>query len=122
MTWTVEAQGCDQHILPLNDLVEHVASDDCICGPAVQLEDIGRMVVHHSLDGREAEEYNPEAPPASTLARLTIELDTTGDALVRVTAGDMMPAPGYEELAAIMDTLGAWWDEVSEDYAAGGGL
>lgn len=47
------------HVVPLNDLVEHVTdSDDCVCGPRsdpVECEDgsLGWVVVHHSLDGRE---------------------------------------------------------------------
>lgn len=49
------------HIVPLNDLVEHDTEGDCVCVPEarpVTREDgsVGWMVVHHSLDGREASE------------------------------------------------------------------
>ena len=44
----------DVHVLPVDDLIEHDETEDlCICGPTVTLEPGGRMVVHHSLDGRE---------------------------------------------------------------------
>lgn len=50
-----------QHVVPVNDLVEHdssTASGECVCGPRVEAvfrEDgsNGWVIVHHSLDGRE---------------------------------------------------------------------
>lgn len=53
--------GTDVHVLPVADVVEHPMSDDCVCDPtteAVQRADgsYGWIVVHHSLDGREATE------------------------------------------------------------------
>lgn len=52
--------GQTVHVLPVNDLIEH-EDDDCICGPtteAVPCDDgsFGWVVVHASLDGREAQE------------------------------------------------------------------
>lgn len=53
--------GATMHIMPRGDLIEHDAADECVCGPSVE----GRpdeegsyrwLVVHHSLDGREADE------------------------------------------------------------------
>lgn len=50
------------HVFPVNDFVEHdTEGDDCICGTTtepVPAEDgsMGWIVVHHSLDGREARE------------------------------------------------------------------
>ncbi|MFJ2961179.1 hypothetical protein ACIPIC_02580 [Streptomyces collinus] len=49
------------HVVPLGDAVEHVAEDDCVCGPMVKpiaRDDgsIGWLMIHHSLDGREADE------------------------------------------------------------------
>lgn len=46
------------HVMPADDLIEHVDSDSCTCGPRVapvEREDgsIGWVVTHHSLDGRE---------------------------------------------------------------------
>lgn len=54
-------QGTDVHVRPLGDLVAHPMSVDCVCGPTtepVQRQDgsYGWVVVHHSLDGREASE------------------------------------------------------------------
>lgn len=58
-----ESLGTDNgaHVRPLNDVVEHPASEDCVCGPRVEPvpRDDGSMawlVVHHSLDGRELTE------------------------------------------------------------------
>ena len=50
------------HVVPVNDLIEHDDSgDDCVCG--VRIEPVpaddgsmGWVLVHHSLDGREAHE------------------------------------------------------------------
>lgn len=48
------------HVFPTRDLVEHdTTGDDCACGPETQpvtRDDgsIGWLIVHHSLDGREA--------------------------------------------------------------------
>lgn len=46
------------HVVPLGDLVEHMADDDCVCGPTtrpVERDDgsVGWLMVHASLDGRE---------------------------------------------------------------------
>lgn len=48
----------DVHTIPVNDLVEHEASEDCVCGPElepVERDDgsMGWLAIHHSLDGRE---------------------------------------------------------------------
>lgn len=47
------------HVVPVDDLIEHVTFGDCPCGPdtrPVQRDDgsLGWGKVHHSLDGREA--------------------------------------------------------------------
>lgn len=47
------------HVLPLNDLIEHDESEDCVCGPECEMviaEDgsiAGWLYSHASLDGRE---------------------------------------------------------------------
>ena len=46
------------HVEPVNDLVEHMDFDDCVCGPTVEpvpRDDgsMGWLVIHHALDGRE---------------------------------------------------------------------
>ena len=51
-------------VLPVNDVLEHDQTLDCICGPDVEWIDpetgdtypSGPFVLHHSLDGREAKE------------------------------------------------------------------
>lgn len=55
------------HVIPVNDLVDHEADDDCICGPAadpVKRGDgsIGWVMLHHSLDGREYRERGQQLP------------------------------------------------------------
>ena len=52
------------HVYPVADLIDHdITTDDpdCICGPTTEpreMDDggIGWVIVHHSLDGREANE------------------------------------------------------------------
>jgi hypothetical protein len=50
------------HTYPVGDLTEHdTDGGDCVCGPTtepVKREDgsIGWHIIHHSLDGREANE------------------------------------------------------------------
>lgn len=49
------------HVMPLNDVVEHEESEDCLCGPSIEAvfrEDgsNGWLIIHHSLDGRELHE------------------------------------------------------------------
>lgn len=51
------------HVYPIDDLVEHdTETDDCVCGPDSLrvIRDDGAdawVIVHHSLDGREAHEH-----------------------------------------------------------------
>lgn len=44
------------HVVPVDDLVDHDLNDDCVCGPTITFEEGAPVVVHHSLDGREATE------------------------------------------------------------------
>jgi hypothetical protein len=46
------------HAVPVNDLIEHDTEnfDECICGPDIEYVEDGKIVVHHSLDGREKNE------------------------------------------------------------------
>lgn len=52
------------HAVPLNDALVHTFDPGCACGPRedhVPTPDgIGRLFVHHSLDGREQHEAAPE--------------------------------------------------------------
>jgi hypothetical protein len=49
------------HVMPVNDLREHDACIDCWCGPT-PAEDEPRVIVHHSMDGREAFETGERRP------------------------------------------------------------
>lgn len=40
------------HVVPLNDLREHVARIDCWCHPTPE-DDEPRVILHHALDQRE---------------------------------------------------------------------
>lgn len=50
------------HVLPLGDLIEHEPEGvDCPCGPDVEhlisgSGLVGKLITHHSLDGREKQE------------------------------------------------------------------
>lgn len=55
------------HTLPVNDLIAHEdTGDDCPCGPDTVFVSGGKVIVHHSLDGRELREPDQEtdaSPP-----------------------------------------------------------
>ena len=53
-TWLAPDAMATAHVIPCGDLVEHVADDDCVCGPTQTPTEGGFVAVHHSLDGREA--------------------------------------------------------------------
>lgn len=75
MAWLV-APGAgirEQHVLPVADLVDHDASEHCVCRPSTEIVvepgivgtvdgPDGWIFVHHSLDGRELHEQNGDAP------------------------------------------------------------
>ena len=44
------------HVVPRDDLVAHEPNEDCPCGPTPTFEPGGVVLVHHSLDNREAQE------------------------------------------------------------------
>lgn len=54
------------HVHPENDIVEHELTEKCVCGPSVVTQQVvegvieeyenGPIVIHHSMDGREAGE------------------------------------------------------------------
>lgn len=56
------------HVLPVNDLIEHVETgDDCPCGPQVELvQSMGvpdqYIIFHNSIDGRELAERGDTIP------------------------------------------------------------
>ncbi|MGH2680433.1 MAG: hypothetical protein ACRDG8_08120 [Actinomycetota bacterium] len=45
------------HVVPTDDWLEHEEiADLCVCGPHVEFFPRGKVVVHHALDGRHADE------------------------------------------------------------------
>lgn len=56
--WTVESVSpTTVHVLPVNDLVEHVLDADCVCGPETEVVfrddgSTGWVVTHPGLDER----------------------------------------------------------------------
>lgn len=44
------------NVLPIDDLIAHEASLDCVCGPREDNYGYGVIFVHNSLDGREEHE------------------------------------------------------------------
>ena len=52
MKWGGYQEGRYIHIVPIDDLVEHVLDPECWCNPTPE-EDQPRMIVHHSMDRRE---------------------------------------------------------------------
>lgn len=52
--WKVINSDIFNHVIPLDDIKEHIESIDCHCDPASEKQDNGIIVViHHSYDGRE---------------------------------------------------------------------
>lgn len=47
------------HIIPINDLIDHLEDTDCPCGPEVGVED--GIVLHAAMDRREC--FEPDAAP-----------------------------------------------------------
>lgn len=62
--WIVEQIGSgwelESHVRPIDDLIEHEFEADCVCGPTIDENDNGIIVIHHSLDGRERYEEDYE--------------------------------------------------------------
>lgn len=50
------------HVLPINDLREHVRSMTCPCQPYKEMVKAGWMIVHNAFDGRE---FNEQAEQES---------------------------------------------------------
>jgi len=46
----------DVHVLPIDDLREHVESVECWCEPRIEGEGPSFVIVHHSADKREFRE------------------------------------------------------------------
>ena len=53
--WLSTWRGPLVHVVPLDDLIVHEFNFDCVCGPTPD-PDEGKVVIHHSLDGRERDE------------------------------------------------------------------
>lgn len=64
-SWSMWAACCGEdgyHVIPVDDLRDHCDSKHCWCGPDVEDEEEGRVIVHHSMDGREAYESGERLP------------------------------------------------------------
>jgi len=48
------------HVMPTNDLKEHLCSSACQCAPRVEQVENGALVIHNSWDGREFFEGDSE--------------------------------------------------------------
>jgi len=46
----------ERHVTLIADLVSHEDTEMCVCGPDVRFVAGGKLVIHHSLDGREKRE------------------------------------------------------------------
>lgn len=50
----------DQHVIPLDDLLDHQETPDCWCDPKVEVVGANLLVIHNSFDGREFREPDHE--------------------------------------------------------------
>ena len=58
------------HVVPEEDLLTHEEVQDlCVCGPHVEFFPRGKVVVHHALDGRHADDPGWPRRRASEVAR-----------------------------------------------------
>lgn len=49
------------HVEPVNDLINHEDTSECVCGPVIEpivigYDKVNLLVIHNSLDGRENNE------------------------------------------------------------------
>jgi hypothetical protein len=45
------------HVVPIDDRCDHEeVQDSCVCGPHIEFFTQGKVIVHHALDGRHAED------------------------------------------------------------------
>jgi hypothetical protein len=51
--WLQCSIGQDVHVMPIDDLIEHVESETCVCRPRVRVRFMRRLIVHFAADGRE---------------------------------------------------------------------
>lgn len=52
-----ESTFSDLHVVPRFDLVPHIVSVKCGCGPKVEETALRRVVIHHAADNREHYEH-----------------------------------------------------------------
>ena len=58
------------HVVPSRDWLEHEEIQDaCVCGPHVEFFGRGKVVVHHALDGRHADDPGWPRSRAHEVAR-----------------------------------------------------
>jgi hypothetical protein len=62
-SWSaLDVGGSVYHVQPIDDLREHEDSAQCWCRPSVEEEEEGTLIVHNSMDGREAFESGERLP------------------------------------------------------------
>lgn len=58
--WPAQQTDDGAHVFPIDDLIQHAESDDCVCGSTSEYvageQGSGWLTTHHSLDGREQRE------------------------------------------------------------------
>lgn len=59
--WTT-AEDFVSHVIPINDLREHLIDKDCWCHPEEDDDTDGQMYMHNSADGREKFESGERKP------------------------------------------------------------
>jgi len=60
-SWKLIFKGEDgnMHVMPMNDLRDHIESFWCLCDPVMDTEH-SDVIIHNAFDGREADEENAE--------------------------------------------------------------
>lgn len=50
--WGVFEQEDEVHVSPIDDWIEHVLSEECICQPQKEIG-VKNLIIHEAIDGRE---------------------------------------------------------------------
>lgn len=99
-----------QHVMPLNDVVEHRASDDCVCGPTTEhvareeFEDLDDAMCHILLELRSDVEGTAadcvDQQLVIDLGQLREEFRRLVEVPFRKELGDPTYEPVYVEIVA----------------------
>lgn len=63
------------HVIPVNDLIEHITKSTCICHPRIDIVEGGMIVIHDALDGRVVSEKAQEILDLCNSPKRVLDID-----------------------------------------------